>query len=384
MDVTWPHLGRIAKRYRERLTCRYPIGIDIGQRHIYAAQLETDPKGLAIKGLFHRTVGEHPAASPDWDRDITASLTQIRKSRRFRGKGVVVSLPSSDTLNFPLRIAVDPERDVEEAIVEEARKHLPYPISEAILDYPSLVQVSSGKSELYRATVVSVHRNTLERYDRIFRHAGLVLEAVDFNASALVRLFRRRHPEPTGVVALALIGRNQTMLSVISEEEILGHRNIDWGVQALADKIMVNFSHSKGIENTRSLLERYGLVYHYFNTEGGKEGSAAGADQIDTMRAVSQVIAPLVEELVHEFHKMFSYIKSGATSVFINKICLYGAAASIPRLDLFLFERLGITTELIDPLADGTLKMNGASDGGLDGSFHALALGLAARRIPWL
>jgi type IV pilus assembly protein PilM len=334
--------------------------------------------------LFQRAIGEAPDASPDWDKEITASLTQIRKSRQFRGKGAVVSLPSSDMLNFPIRIAVDPDRDVEEAIVEEAKKHLPYPVSEAIIDYPSLVQVSSGKSGAYRATVVSVHRATLERYERIFRNAGLVLEAVDFNASALFRLYCRRQPEPTGEVALALIGRTETVLSVFSDGEILGHRSINWGLQTLGDKLMINFGHFKGAENTRSLLERYGLAYHYFNPRGGEEGSTASADQIDTMRAVAQVITPLVEELVHEFYKTFSYIRSEATSILINKMCLYGAAAGVRRLDIFLAERLGLTTELIDPLSDGTLKMNRASADGVDGSLYALALGLAARRIPWL
>jgi type IV pilus assembly protein PilM len=385
LDVTWHrHLSRIAKRYRERLTCRYPIGIDIGQRHVYAAQIEDERNGLMVKGLFQRAIGEAPDASPDWDKEITASLTQIRKSRQFRGKGAVVSLPSSDMLNFPIRIAIDPERDVEEAIVEEAKNHLPYPVSEAILDYPSLVQVASGKSELYRATVVSVHRDTLERYERIFQHAGLVLEAVDFNALALFRLYRRRYPESAGVFALALIGRNRTMLSVISGEEILGHRNIHWGVQTLADKLMVNFGHLKGLENTRLLLERYGLSHHRFNGEDELDGSSAGADQIDTMRAVSQVITPLVEELVHEFHKMFSYIRSETASVFIDTLYLYGDAAGVCRLDSFLSDRLGIPTALIDPLSDGTFKMNGASGQAVNGSVYALALGLAARRIPWL
>jgi Tfp pilus assembly PilM family ATPase len=185
-------------------------------------------------------------------------------------------------------------------------------------------------------------------------------------------------------VALALIGQTETMLSVFSGEEILGHRSINWGAQTLADKLRINFGHSKGIENTRLLLERYGLAYHYFNTRCGKEGSAANADQINTMRAVAQVITPLVEELVYEFHKTFSYIRAEAASVPIHRMCLYGAAARVCRLDLFLLERLGITTELIDPLAAGSLMMNRASAAGVEGSLYALALGLAARRVPWL
>jgi Tfp pilus assembly PilM family ATPase len=132
------------------------------------------------------------------------------------------------------------------------------------------------------------------------------------------------------------------------------------------------------------LLERYGLSHHRFNGEDELDGSSAGADQIDTKRAVSQVITPLVDELVHEFHKMFSYIRSETASILIDKLCLYGAAGGVFRLDRFLSHHLGIPTVLIDPVSDGTLKMNGASDGGLDGSLYALALGLAARRIPWL
>jgi len=368
----------------KRLTERYPIGIDIGHHNIYAAQFKAKRGGLVIKDLFHQAVGEESAEASDRNGDIVTSLTRIRKNRRFRGRGAIVSLPTQDTLNFPVRIAIDSDRDLEEAIVEEASNHLPYPLSEAILDYPSLVRASSGKEDEYRATVVSVHRDTLERYESLFRQAGLVLEAVDFNVSSLFRLYRRCHPKPSGALAMALIGQTRTMLSVITTEDILGHRNFDWGVQALADKLIVNLKHLKGIENTRFLLDKYGLSHH--RSDGGDEEKqpSTDPDRTDTARAVSQVIKPLMEELVYEFHKMFSYVRSEAPKTFIDKICLYGAAADICGLERYLSRRLGMPAMLTNPLSDGALKLNGGSGTVADGSLYALALGLAARRIPWL
>ena len=364
-------------------TQRYPIGIDIGHCHVYAAQLQSRHKETVVRKLFHRAVDGQPTSQAEDDAHLVAALAEVRKNGHFRGRRAVVSLPTGELLNMPIRVTIRPGDDLETAIAAEAEQHLPYPLSEAVIDYPSLFRVSGDQSRQYRVTVVSLHRDTLARYESLLEQAGLVLEAVDFNVSALHRLHPWCSVVPDNALMTVRVGDTHSSLSVVSTDEILGHRNIKWGVRALSDKLVVNLRHLKGADNARILMQQYGLAEIRREPDAAAESTAAVREHNRAARAISQVILPLVEELVYECHKVFSYVRSEVPGMSIEKLCLFGAAGQVNGLADYLSRRLGMPAALIDPLAKGALRANGSSPENAAGSQYALALGLATRRVPW-
>jgi Tfp pilus assembly PilM family ATPase len=162
------------------LRARYPIGIDIGDQYIYAAQLKPDKDGMAVRGLWRREFDAFTDGLPDDEDALVTALKGITKSRRFQGRSAVIHLPSQIIISMPIQFEKREDESVEEGIFKETAKHLSFPIEDAILDYPSISESSSDDQSEYSATVVVAQKDYIHRYVSILKKAGLSVEAVDF------------------------------------------------------------------------------------------------------------------------------------------------------------------------------------------------------------
>jgi len=172
------------------LGATYPIGIDIHSHNIYAAQLKKTKKGLAVRGLAHREVGNDAEKALEAGDGLVSQLKEIANNKGFWGKRVVVHLPSEYTHTFPLSIQVDQEDALEEAILRESVKHLSFPIEHASVDYPSIVSAPSGKAKNYKATVIAAHVDQIEQFALTLKQAGFIVEVVEADICSLMRLHR--------------------------------------------------------------------------------------------------------------------------------------------------------------------------------------------------
>jgi Tfp pilus assembly PilM family ATPase len=116
----------------------FPIGIDIGTQSLFAVQLQQMRQGPAVRGLFHKAFDKEAEDPAEAGELMLPRLKEIVKSKRFSGKKAAVHLPSHDILSFPIRFKCDRPQDLEAAILQESKKYLPFPIEEAIIDYPSV------------------------------------------------------------------------------------------------------------------------------------------------------------------------------------------------------------------------------------------------------
>jgi len=115
-----------------------PIGIEIDDHHIYAAQLKKTRQGITVRELFHRKLGNGQMESLASLDDMVPVLKEIAKSKRFRGKSAVILLPAQYVDSFPVNFEISSDQMLEEAIVRECGKYLSIPIEEAVIDYPSI------------------------------------------------------------------------------------------------------------------------------------------------------------------------------------------------------------------------------------------------------
>ena len=121
-----------------KLKSTYPIGIDIQNHHIYAAQFKKSRKGLVLRGIWHKKLNGE-IDNLDNAHDVLIPLfKEIAKSKKFRGKKVIVHTPFQEIFTFPIRFRMSEGDDVEELIVRESKKYMPFPLEEAVIDYPSI------------------------------------------------------------------------------------------------------------------------------------------------------------------------------------------------------------------------------------------------------
>ena len=358
---------------------KHPIGIDIGVNHLSAAQLQRKGKGLAIRELYYRELTE--AAD---DATIIACLKEIAKKRHFSGRNVVLNIPSKDLSVFPMLIQVGPKETLEEAILRESEKYLPFPIEDAVIDYPCLTPESCGAPGSYKVTVVAIRQSNINSYLSLLQQAGLVVEAVDFAVSSLLRLHNYAGKATSNPIVLCHIGHARTLLAAVTEDGILVQSDVNWGSRSMISSILSNIDLSDSRESARVLLKKYGLVFDCQKAEPGENVSARDQDMTEVSRTIYQIIAPYIDELIYELNKVISHVRSEKQNFIFDGLFLYGQASGINQLDRYLDKRLNISTKIMDPLmALAAARNNFVLRDSEEGMF-ALALGLAMRRITWL
>jgi len=366
-----------------KLKFTYPIGIDICNRDIYAAQLKQTRHGLAVRGLVHRELDGEAEDGADANNALTSVLKEISGNSQFRGKRVTVHLPHQNVLSFPIRFQVANEASLEEAILRESKEYISFPIEEAIIDYPSLISPSPGGANQYSAIITAIRREHVEKYLLMLKQAKLIPETVDFAVCSLIRLHNFLYDTTNNLSILCHIGYTQSLLSAVTKVGIIAERTVPWGIQIPLKKIMINFELRDDEHKARLLLKKYGLVHESRKGSAGEinlnEKTATG-----NIRAVYQVIAPYMEELTGEFHKIIGYLRSGEQNWVVEGIYIYGQGALIHNLDSYIEGKLNIPTQVINAMTKFGLPDDAILQDSSDGASFALALGLAMRKVSWL
>jgi len=366
---------------------RYPIGIEIADHSIFAAQLKKTRKGIAVRELFHRKLGNGQTESLESYDAMVPVLKEIGKNKRFRGKSAVILLPARYVDSFPVSFKIGSDQTMEEAIVLESGKNLTFPAEEAVIDYPSVDDISSGKNKKYKANIVAGRRDRIETYVSLLKKAGLSAEAIDFGLSALLRLHHYLYAPKDNPVILCNIGHRQSLIAVVTKDSILAQRNVPWGIQTLLDRLETNLELAGNSEQAAGMLTKYGLFYENRISSpgtGSSEGDQDNNSVMEIYRTIFQVLTPCVDELIHEFYQVIGYVRAELQGAKFEEICMYGQAISIHHLDQYLEGRLNIPTRCINPMAKLSLADGGLMSNTAGGAPFALALGLAMRKVKWL
>jgi type IV pilus assembly protein PilM len=364
-----------------KVKSKYPIGLDISKDHISAAQFKKSRQGLAIRGLWHKSLNGALENSDKPNDNLVPLIKQIAEHKIFKGKKVVVHIPSQEIFSVPISFNVNAGESLEAVIVRESGKYLPFAIEEAVIDYPSIF---SPSSEGYAATIVASRREQIENYLAVLKQSGLSAEVVDFGVSALLRLHHYLFNAAENPIVLCNVGHTESLIAIVAKEEILAHRHIDWGTQALVENLQDNFEHLGDEKKARLFLKKYGLLYE--NKRNRKQNSESSDDPEtdDILKVIYQISTPHIEKLIHECHQIMAYVRSEISNPAFETIYIYGLATVIENLDQYFEMRLGIPTKLVNPLLSSNFYDNKILPDITEGAPFALALGMALRPITWL
>jgi len=367
------------------LKFKYPIGIDICNQNIYAAQLKHIRQGFAVRGLMHQELDGEAGGLPDRSDDLVPLLKNIVKSKQFAGKRAVLKIPHQNIVSFPMHFQVGKSETPEEVILRESKEYLPFPVEEAVIDYPSIVSTSSDSNNRYKVTIIAVRKDDIKQYLLILKKAGLVVEAVDFGLSSLIRLHNYLYNPTHNPILLLHIGYTQSLLSIVTRECILAYRYIPWGIEILVKKLLANLGLANNKNKAEILLRKYGLAHKDHQNRNNSINHTKDIELDNIFRAIYQIIMPLIEELVYEFHKIIAYVRSEKQNVVFENVYISGQASLIRHLDKYLEKQLNIPTKLIDPInkitfSDSTIQPDDISES----APFAIAMGLAMKKVLWL
>jgi type IV pilus assembly protein PilM len=362
-----------------------PIGIDITDQALYAAQFQDTRQGKVVGHLFSQ--GLVPGEESDGlDGGLVSALKSVAKTRQFRGKVVNMLLPEKHLNSFIVAFDLGADEALEDAIARECRRALSFPLEEAVVDYASLME-SSQKKRRYKVTIVAAHRKTIDAYLGMARRAGLSVAVIDLHLSSLLRLHSYLFALEDAPVILCNVDDTTTLLSVVTNQRILAQRQIPWGIKPILDHLVSNLELDDDDGQAAVMLARYGLMHDKLSGPKGELPAAMSTDpdsDLAISRTLFRLLTPYMEELIHELYQITGYVRSEMESARFQEIIFYGWASAVKDMDQYVANRLNVPTSAVNPMNKLIWRGGKAGPEDINGAPFAPALGLALRKVAWL
>jgi len=297
------------------------------------------------------------------NQNISRVIKAIIEEAKIKTRQVIFSIPdfSSFFTNFDLPPMT--KEELSQAVVYEARRHVPMPLGEVTLDWQVIGgQISNREKTEVKILLVAVPNEVINQYQEISEISGLELFALEAEVFGLLRsLVREEEKKP---IALVDIGAQTTTCSVIDNKILKTSHSFDLSGNELTEVV----SKSLGIDYKRAenLKKKYGILADQ-RPDIEKEG-------------VREILLPLIDIILREIEKVSKnfYLTERKE---IQKVILAGSSALIPGLKEYFQTSLKKEIEVANPFSnifyppilEKTLKETGPS--------FAIAVGMALRGL---
>ncbi len=365
------------------------LGVDIGTSSIKVVELSKESGRFKLEnyGLFElgsvdeavnisgQTAKDKPAQLSS--QDLAWGIREVLKRAKISARTAVASIPSFSTFATIISMPYLSEEDMAKTIPFEARKYIPVPLSEVILDW-SIINVTQEKSGLpageaglpaqagggqtgakpptVEVFLVAVPKEETGRYQSIMKNAGLDLRALELENSALIRALIGNDLSPVAIINIG--GRSTSILIVDGGFERISH-NYEVG----------------GFEITKSIARSLGI-----NLRRAEELKRSFGIKTMDSNIIHEAMSSLIDMMAFEAKKTIHNYED-QKGVKIARILLVGGLANMPNFSDYFGQKLGMPVSLGDPLARLIVPP------GLSGlqaelnSTFAIAIGLAMREI---
>jgi len=364
------------------------LGIDLGGSSIKLVELKDEggrPQ-LVTYGYIEKSTDIIKSNSVEAQKEIVMILKELIKKVKPTTMRTVTALPNFSVFSSIISFPTMSKKDLVSAVKWEAKKFVPMPIEEMILDWEILkseeekIEIkketagekdkdkeAESKDDLMkekkrgniRVLLTAAPRNLVTRYIDIFKQVSLQLVGLETEAFALERSLIG-HDNAT--IMVVDIGSLATSIMIFSEGIPLVSRSIDVGGETITNTLV----NTLNIDPARAeqFKKDFGLSL----------AEREGTGQIP--KAIEFVINSIVNEIRYVFNIYQNQkIKS------IEKIILSGGSAYLLNLPSYLERIFDIKVFIGDPWARIIYPVELKPVLSELGSRFALSVGLAMRQI---
>ncbi len=301
------------------------VGIDIGMFSTKVVQLRYESE-RAILESYGELLNERYFKSGTSivggflrysDNDLTTLLKDVIHESNITAHDAVFSIPTAASFVVKITLPHITPKEVESAIPFEARKYIPIPIAEVVLDWEIIPNKDQQQKET-EVMLVAIPREVVDKFKRIGTGAGLTVKALEVETFSLVRSLVGHDVTPQAVIN---IGYHTTTLGIVDQGKIQLSHNFDRG----------------SVELTKA-LER-GLGVNMERAEQTKRDIGLG-ERIEE-KEISSIMLPLLSVLLGEVERVIDTYNR-KTSRKVQKIILTGGGAELKGLVEFTATTFGI------------------------------------------
>lgn len=318
------------------------LGVDIGTASIKVVELSAGPNRVPKLVTYGRAEYTGDAAKVDAVRDIerlVATLKAICREAHTTTTRASAALPAFAVFSSVITLPAMSQKELSAAIRWEARKFVPLPLEEMILDWkflskgpaqtkPASATAGAAAPERnLRVLLTAAPQNLVKKYLTIFKQAELELLSLETEAFALERSLVGGAKE---VVMVVDLGAVTTDICVIEDGIPILNRSIDVGGLTITKAIAANLN----IDLRRAEQFKRDIGLNTAPSAGG------------IPKTIEGTISPVINEIKYNF----SLYQSQSARP-IEKIVLTGGSAFLPLLPGYLENLFQLKVYIGDPWA---------------------------------
>ncbi len=253
-----------------------------------------------------------------------------------------VSVPAQAVVIRLMPVPVGmPAEELADVVTQEATNHVPFPITEANLDWCQMNATERTDPDGVRRVDVilsAIQHSIVESYWRMADAAGVKLGRVEVSSLSVIRaLALAGYLGSSGHLSLVVnIRQDATDINIVRSAMPLFGRSIILGVEALTEAIARSLDIS--FDQAMEILPEVPV----FNmTPSDARMGQAG-----------QVARTIFSDIGDELNRSVEFYKSQVGDVKIDQVILTGPGCMMPNIDEYFTSKLRIKTILGDPMRD--------------------------------
>jgi len=340
------------------------LGLDITTSSVKLIELgrsgsQFRVESYAAEATPQNSVNEKAVVDP---ASVGEAIRRAVKRSGARSRECAIAISGDAAITKVIQLPGDlSENDLEGQVELQADQYIPFPMEEVSYDF-EVLGTSEQDPDMADVLLVATRTENVEQRQAAAEAAGLKARIVDVEAFALENACRLlRHQMPNGGethnVAVIDFGASSTTFSVLRGLRVIYTRDFAFGGQQLTEEIMRTYGLS--VEDAGRAKKEGGLPSNY----------------------EPEVLDPFIDDMTQQVSRSLQFfLASGGGREQPEKILVCGGCANIPGVAEVIGSRVGIPTEIGNPLGDMKLSSRARSAGVMkDATALLTACGLALR-----
>ena len=261
-------------------------------------------------------------------------------------------------IQMPRRLGIN---DLEGQVEIQADQYIPFPMEEVSFDF-EILGPSGNDPDMNDVLLVATRTENVDQRRAAVIAAGLKARVVDVEAFALengCQLLAHQMPDSgmDHLIAVVDFGASNTAFSVLQDMRVIYTRDFSFGGQQLTEEIMRTYGLS--LEDAGRAKKEGGLPSNY----------------------QPEVLDPFIDDMTQQVSRSLQFfLASGGGREQPDQILVLGGCANIPGVADVISSKVGIPTEIGDPLGQMKISSRAKSQGvRKDATALLTACGLALR-----
>lgn len=323
------------------------LGLDINSDSTTLIQLDKTKTGIEVQRFACQPtppncIREGLITDPVSMGQLVDDLLKEAQIPTNQAPIINVSVPAQAVVIrlMPVPVGMPPE-ELADVVTQEATNHVPFPISEANLDWCQMNATERTDPDGVRRVDVilsAIQHSIVESYWRMADVAGVKLGRVEVSSLSVIRgLALAGYLGSSGHLSLVVnIRQDATDINIVRSAMPLFGRSIILGVEALTEAIArsLDLSFDQAMEILPDVP-----VFNITPTDA-RLGQAG------------QVARTIFSDIGDELNKSVEFYRSQVGDVKIDQVILTGPGCMMPNIDEYFTSKLRIKTILGDPMRD--------------------------------